>query len=140
MSKLEFVDERPLGAEPGEGVLKRIATMFRQKLAEHRDMFFVLASCLVEAEQAVAFAKPWTKDLWIYDLRTNQHFTLKTNPLANKDLDDFKAVYHPKTTPILRPCHRRVLRLLCLQGKSLAGRYPARSSHSLPAVFGDDGG
>ena len=23
---------------------------------------------------------PWTKDLWIYDLRTNQRFTLKTNP------------------------------------------------------------
>jgi len=23
---------------------------------------------------------PWTKDLWIYDMRTNQHFTLKTNP------------------------------------------------------------
>jgi hypothetical protein len=25
---------------------------------------------------------PWTKELWIYDLRTNQHFTLKTNPLT----------------------------------------------------------
>ena len=24
---------------------------------------------------------PWTKQLWIYDLRTNMHFTLKTNPL-----------------------------------------------------------
>ena len=24
---------------------------------------------------------PWTKKLWIYDLRTNKHFTLKTNPL-----------------------------------------------------------
>ena len=24
---------------------------------------------------------PWTKTLWIYDLRTNKHFTLKTNPL-----------------------------------------------------------
>jgi type I restriction enzyme M protein len=22
---------------------------------------------------------PWTKTLWIYDFRTNQHFTLKTN-------------------------------------------------------------
>lgn len=40
-----------------------------------------------------ASEKPWTKDLWIYDLRTNQHFTLKTNPLASKNLDDFKAVY-----------------------------------------------
>lgn len=24
---------------------------------------------------------PWTEKLWIYDLRTNRHFTLKTNPL-----------------------------------------------------------
>ena len=42
-----------------------------------------------------ASEKPWTKDLWIYDLRTNQHFTLKTKPLGNKDLKDFKAVYQP---------------------------------------------
>ncbi len=32
---------------------------------------------------------PWTKELWIYDLRTNKHFTLKTNPLGYKDLEDF---------------------------------------------------
>jgi type I restriction enzyme M protein len=46
-------------------------------------------------ERKEASEKPWTQELWIYDLRTNQHFTLKTNPLANKDLDDFKAVYQP---------------------------------------------
>lgn len=28
-----------------------------------------------------------TKELWIYDLRTNKHFTLKTNPLTRADLD-----------------------------------------------------
>src|SRR3990170_2523990 len=28
-----------------------------------------------------ASEKPWTEKLWIYDLRTNQHFTLKTNML-----------------------------------------------------------
>ena len=38
--------------------------------------------------------KPWTKKLWIYDLRTNQHFTLKENPLKRTDLDDFVACYH----------------------------------------------
>jgi len=27
-----------------------------------------------------ASEKPWTKALWIYDLRTNKHFTLKENP------------------------------------------------------------
>ena len=38
---------------------------------------------------------PWTKDLWIYDLRTNRRFTLKTNPLARGDLDDFVSCYNP---------------------------------------------
>jgi type I restriction enzyme M protein len=33
--------------------------------------------------------KPWTSKLWIYDLRTNLHFTLKENPLKRSDLDDF---------------------------------------------------
>ncbi len=40
--------------------------------------------------------KPWTDQLWIYDLRTNQHFTLKENPLKPADLADFVACYHPK--------------------------------------------
>jgi len=39
---------------------------------------------------------PWTKTLWIYDFRTNQHFTLKTNPLKRSDLDDFVASYNPE--------------------------------------------
>ncbi len=34
---------------------------------------------------------PWTKDVWIYDLRTNKHFTLVRNPLTRGDLDDFVA-------------------------------------------------
>ena len=41
------------------------------------------------AEQA------WTRELWVYDLRTNKHFTLKQNPLARSDLDDFVACYNP---------------------------------------------
>jgi type I restriction enzyme M protein len=38
---------------------------------------------------------PWTKKLWIYDLRTNIHFTLKTNPLKRADLDEFVECYNP---------------------------------------------
>lgn len=38
---------------------------------------------------------PWTKQLWIYDLRTNKHFTLKTNTLKRSDLDEFVACYNP---------------------------------------------
>jgi type I restriction enzyme M protein len=37
---------------------------------------------------------PWTKELWIYDLRTNIEFSLKTNPLARADLDDFVTCFH----------------------------------------------
>src|SRR6476660_277184 len=43
-----------------------------------------------------AAEKPWTSKLWIYDLRTNKHFTLKENPLKRADLDDFVACYNPK--------------------------------------------
>lgn len=38
---------------------------------------------------------PWTKVVWIYDLRTNQRFTLKTNPLKREDLDDFVRCFNP---------------------------------------------
>lgn len=34
-----------------------------------------------------------TKELWIYDLRTNQRFTLKERPMVRADLDDFVACY-----------------------------------------------
>jgi type I restriction enzyme M protein len=43
-----------------------------------------------------AAEKPWTDKLWIYDLRTNKHFTLKENPLKREDLDDFVSCYNPK--------------------------------------------
>jgi type I restriction enzyme M protein len=39
---------------------------------------------------------PWTKKLWIYDLRTNIHFTLKTDPLKREDLDEFVKCYSPE--------------------------------------------
>ena len=43
-----------------------------------------------------ASEKPWTEKLWIYDLRTNKHFTLKTNPLKYEDLLDFIKCYNPE--------------------------------------------
>lgn len=39
---------------------------------------------------------PWTDKLWIYDLRTNKHFTLKTRTLKLNDLQDFVTCYNPK--------------------------------------------
>jgi type I restriction enzyme M protein len=36
---------------------------------------------------------PWTKETWMYDFRTNLHFTLVENPLKRDDLNDFVACY-----------------------------------------------
>ena len=40
-----------------------------------------------------ASEQPWTQRLWVYDLRTNHHFTLKQNPLRRHQLDDFVSSY-----------------------------------------------
>jgi type I restriction enzyme M protein len=37
-----------------------------------------------------------TKNVWIYDLRTNVHFTLKQNPMTDRDLEDFISCYNPQ--------------------------------------------
>jgi type I restriction enzyme M protein len=40
-------------------------------------------------------AQAATRKLWVYDLRTNKHFTLKTKPLQRADLDEFVSLYRP---------------------------------------------
>ena len=42
-----------------------------------------------------AASDPWTESLWVYDLRTNQHFTQKQNPLRRSHLDEFVECYKP---------------------------------------------
>lgn len=37
-----------------------------------------------------------TKEIWIYDFRTNIHFTLKQHPMCDADLQDFIACYNPE--------------------------------------------
>lgn len=37
-----------------------------------------------------------TKEIWIYDFRTNIHFTLKQHPMTDADLLDFIACYNPE--------------------------------------------
>jgi type I restriction enzyme M protein len=39
--------------------------------------------------------KPWTDKLWVYDLRTNKHFTQKQSPITRGDFDEFVACYRP---------------------------------------------
>jgi len=40
-----------------------------------------------------ASENPWTRELWIYDFRTNKHFTLKQNPLRREHLQKFVDAY-----------------------------------------------
>ena len=40
--------------------------------------------------------RPWTEQLWVYDLRTGQHFTQKQNPLRREHLQDFVECYRPE--------------------------------------------
>jgi type I restriction enzyme M protein len=37
--------------------------------------------------------KSATKELWVYDLRTNKNFTLRQNPIADQDLKEFVDVF-----------------------------------------------
>src|SRR6056297_2967541 len=37
----------------------------------------------------------WTKEVWIYDYRTNVHHTLKRKPMRLEDLEDFIKCYRP---------------------------------------------
>jgi type I restriction enzyme M protein len=46
-----------------------------------------------------ASERPWTERLWIYDLRTNQHFALKQNPLRRHHLDEFVDHCYPPDKP-----------------------------------------
>ena len=46
-------------------------------------------------ERKAASTSAATREMWVYDLRTNQHFTLKTRTLKRSDLDDFVDAYKP---------------------------------------------
>jgi type I restriction enzyme M protein len=48
-------------------------------------------------------AEAWTDRLWVYDLRTNLHFTLKQSPIQRKDFDEFVACYKPGRLHERRP-------------------------------------
>ena len=55
----------------------------------------VKANVLFFDKKVARPGQPWTDKLWVYDLRTNKHFTLKQNPLRRADLDDFVASCQP---------------------------------------------
>ncbi len=83
----------------GEGIRKRLLQQFdlHTLIRLPTGIFYkqgVKANVLF-FDKKPASTEPWTKALWIYDLRTNKNFTLKNNPLKRADLDDFVACYKP---------------------------------------------
>jgi len=59
----------------------------------------VLLTCrqdLIFFDKKPASPEMQTKDIWIYDFRTNIHFTLKQHPMVDADLADFIKCYHPE--------------------------------------------
>jgi type I restriction enzyme M protein len=83
----------------GEGIRKRLLTQFdfHTLLRLPTGIFYkpgVKANVLFfDKHPPRAHGKPNTKELWIYDFRTNKNFTLKKNPLQRTDLDDFVERY-----------------------------------------------
>jgi len=85
----------------------RAGEKIRRKLLENCDVHTLLRlpTGIFYAQGVKAYvlffdAKPkdgkvHTKGVWIYDLRTNKHFTLKTRTLKLDDLRDFIERYHP---------------------------------------------
>ena len=79
----------------------------RKKLLETTDLHTILRlptgifyaqgvkANVVFFDNKPAAKNPWTKEVWIYDYRTNIKHTLKTNPLKKADLDEFIKAYNP---------------------------------------------
>ena len=83
----------------GEGIRKRLLEQFdfHTLLRLPTGIWYspgVKANVLFFDKKPAA-REPWTQHLWIYDFRTNIHFTLKTNPLKDDSLADFVKCYQP---------------------------------------------
>lgn len=80
----------------------------RQKLLQTTDLHTILRlptgifyrpgvkANVIFFDNKPASKEPWTKEIWIYDFRTNVHFTLKKKPLTFQDLSDFITCFHPE--------------------------------------------
>ncbi|HET7475347.1 MAG TPA: class I SAM-dependent DNA methyltransferase [Dermatophilaceae bacterium] len=84
----------------GETIRRKLLTQFElhTMLRLPTGLFYaqgVKANVLFFDKRPARPEAPWTDRLWVYDLRTNTHFTLKQNPLRRADLDDFVTAYKP---------------------------------------------
>lgn len=80
----------------------------RKKLLENTDLHTILRlptgifyaqgvkANVIFFDNKPASKEPWTREVWIYDLRTNKHFTKKQNQMTDADLEDFVNCYNPE--------------------------------------------
>ena len=80
----------------------------RKKLLETTDLHTILRlptgifykqgvkANVIFFDKRPASAEIHTKKVWIYDFRTNVHFTLKQHPMTEADLEDFVKCYNPE--------------------------------------------
>lgn len=80
----------------------------RKKLLETTDLHTILRlptgifykpgvkANVIFFDKRPASAEMQTKEVWIYDFRTNIHFTLKQHPMTDADLVDFIQCYNPE--------------------------------------------
>jgi type I restriction enzyme M protein len=84
----------------GESIRRRLLTDFdlHTMLRLPTGIFYaqgVKANVLFFDKKPARPGHPWTDKLWVYDLRTNQHFTLKQSPLRRSHLDEFVESFRP---------------------------------------------
>jgi type I restriction enzyme M protein len=82
--------------------------IIRQKLLQTTDLHTILRlptgifykpgvkANVIFFDKRLASPETQTKTVWIYDLRTNMHFTLKQHPMTDIDLEDFISCYNPQ--------------------------------------------
>ena len=82
--------------------------IIREKLLKNTDLHTILRlptgifykqgvkANVIFFDKKTASPETQTKDIWIYDFRTNVHFTLKQHPMTEADLEDFVSCYHPE--------------------------------------------
>ena len=83
-----------------------------------------------------ASERPWTEALWIYDLRTNQDFTLKRNPLSSRRSRRVPCLFQPDQPPrastnVVRGHSGRTL--ACLHLRPTGGPRQGQPRHLLAA-------
>jgi type I restriction enzyme M protein len=83
----------------GEAVRRRLLTEFdvHTLLRLPTGIFYAggVKANVLFFDKKPAAEKHWTTNLWVYDFRTNQHFTQKTMSMKRSHLDEFVDAYKP---------------------------------------------